>query len=167
MGTIRKFAAALCGLCLAVSFGATADNTDGPTFDEIREQQVELRGAVARGEGIYEGLSSSDRETLIARQDELLALIEGKDVVEDLADEEQVQAFNLLQEINATVNALVNTVDDDDRVVCEYVASTGSHRKQKRCATVAERREQREHAQRAMQKTLDRFCSPAAGTCGG
>lgn len=168
MGKIRLFASTWCALLLATaSFGAIGDNTDGPTFDEIRKQQVELRHAVATGEGIYEGLSEVDREVLVARQDELLALIEGKEAVQDMADADQVRAFNLLQEINASVNALVNAVDTDEQIICEYRRKTGSHRRQRECSTVAERRQQREAAQHAMQNTLDRFCSPIAGTCGG
>lgn len=162
----KKFAgmvALLCAVMLAAaSSSAVADNTDGPSIDEIRKQQVELRGEVAKGAGIFESMSDGDRETLVARQDELLALIEGADEVEDLTDPDQVRAFNLLQQINTMVNDL-----GDQDVICEYRRKTGSHRKEKVCTTMAERREQRDAAQRAMQKTLDRFCSPIAGTCGG
>lgn len=158
----KRFAAALCGLCMAASFGAAADNNDGPAFADIRAQQIELREEVSDGDGIFQAMSEQERESLTARQDELLALIEGKDVVKDLEDPDQVRAFNLLQEINAMVNNI-----EDDRVICEYRRKTGSHRKEKQCATVAERRIQRETAQHAMQNTLDRFCSPLAGSCGG
>lgn len=157
-----RIAAAFCGLYMLASFGVAADNTDGPSFAEIRAQQLELREEVTEGKGIFQAMDEQARVTLTARQDELLAMIEGKDVVEDLADTDQVRAFNLLQEINAMVNNI-----EDDRVICEYVRKTGSHRKEKRCSTVAERRIQREAAQHALQNTLDRFCSPVAGTCGG
>lgn len=160
--SIQRFAAALCGLCMAASFGAAADNNDGPAFADIRAQQIELREQVEEGNGIFQAMSEPERATLTARQDDLLALIEGKEVVEDLADADQVRAFNLLQQINAMVNDI-----GDDRVICEYVRKTGSHRKTKHCSTVAERRVQREAAQHAMQKTLDRFCSPTGGSCGG
>lgn len=155
MGKLQRIAAALCGLCMSASFSVAADNTDGPTFAEIRAQQIELREEVTEGNGIFKAMSEQDRGTLTLRQDELFALIEGKEGVEDLHDADQVRAFNLLQEINAIVNNI-----GDDRIICEYVRETGSHRKQKRCATVAERRLQRETAQHAMQNTLDRFCNP-------
>lgn len=162
MTTLHRIAAALCGLCLFASFGAAAEKTDGPAFSEIRAQQLELREEVSEGNGIFQAMNEQERGIVVQRQDELLALIEGKDVVEDLPDADKVRAFNLLQEINALVNNI-----DDDRVICEYVRKTGSHRKTKRCATVAERRIQRETAQHAMQNTLDRFCSPMGGSCGG
>lgn len=157
MRQLRSFAAVVFGICLAASFGAAADDTDGPTFDEIRKQQLELREEVAGREGIFQAMEDVDRTSIMVRQDELLTLIEGKEAVQDLDDESQVRAFNLLQEINAIVNNV-----EDDRVVCEYVRKTGSHRKSKQCYTVAERREQRAAAQRNMQETLERFCVGAA-----
>lgn len=155
MKQLHRIAAALCGLCLCASFGAAAEKTDGPTFAEIRAQQLELREEVSEGNGIFKAMDKVERERVVQRQDELLAMIEGKQVVEDLADADQVRAFNLLQQINTMVNGI-----SDDAVICEYVRKTGSHRKTKHCATVAERRIQREAAQHAMQNTLDRFCNP-------
>lgn len=162
MRNYTRLLGAAFGLLMATSFGAAAEGTDGPTLSEIREQQLELRDEVADGEDIFQAMNDTERGSLMARQTELLAMIEGKQTVEELDDEDQVRAFNLLQEINAMVNSV-----EGDQMVCEYVRKTGSHRKTKHCATVAERREQREAAQQNLQETLNRFCSPVAGTCGG
>ena len=158
MHNSKRVAGAVLGLFLVASFGAAADDMDGPTFAEIREQQLELREEVTKGKDIFQAMDDTDRQALAARQTELLAMIEGKDTVADLDDADQVRAFNLLQEINAMVNNV-----EDERVVCEYVRKTGSHRKVKDCATVAERRERRDAAQQNLQRTLDRFC--AGGGC--
>ena len=159
MRSSTRLIGAVFGLLMATSFGAVADDTDGPTLSEIRTQQTELRKEVAKGADIFQAMSEAERKSLTARQDELLAMIEGKEIVRELDDEEQVRAFNLLQEINAMVNDV-----EDDRVVCEYVRKTGSHRKTKDCATVAERRVRREAAQNNLRETLNRFCANAA--CG-
>lgn len=159
MRHLHKIATAVLGLCLAVSFGASADDTDGPTLAEIRAQQLELRADVQAGEGIFEDMQRVKREELAARQTKLLAMIEGKDMVQDLDDDTQVEAFNLLEQINASINDM-----EDQRMVCERVQKTGSHRKVKECKTVAQRREEREAAQRNLQETLDRHCAGAA--CG-
>ena len=102
-------------------------------------------------------IEAARREQLAAQQTQLLAMIEGKDLVQDLDGDTQVRAFNLLEQINATVNDR-----EDQRMVCESVRKTGSHRKVRECRTVAERREEREAAQRNMQETLDRYCAGAA-----
>lgn len=159
MRHLHKIATAVLGICLAVSFGASADNTDGPTLAEIRAQQLELRTDVQAGAGIFEDMERVEREQLAARQSRLLAMIEGKDLVQDLDDDTQVKAFNLLEEINATINDM-----EDQRMVCEHVRKTGSHRKVKECRTVAERRIEREAAQNNLRETLERFCVGSACT---
>lgn len=143
----------LLALLLATGFNASADNTKGPALSEIREQQQELREEVTKGKGIFQAMNNPERASLTSRQDELLAIIEGKDAVQDLDDASQVRAFNLLQEINGLINGI-----EDERIVCEYIRKTGSHRKVKHCATVAERRADREAAQLHLGEALKRFC---------
>lgn len=157
MRHLRTIATVVFCLCGAMSFNASADDTAGPTLTEIRAQQVELRADVQAGAGVFEDMDRLKREQLAARQSQLLALIEGKELVQELDDEDQVEAFNLLEQINATVNNL-----EDQQMVCEYVRKTGSHRKVKECKTVAQRREEREAAQRNLQETLERNCAGPA-----
>lgn len=155
----HNIATVVLGLCMAVAFGASADETAGPTLDDIREQQIELRTDAQAGDGIFEGMERVKREQVAERQTRLLALIEGKARVQDLDDDTQVEAFNLLEQINATINDI-----EDQRMVCENVRKTGSHRKVKDCRTVAQRREEREAAQTNLRETLERFCAGTA--CG-
>ena len=129
-------AAALLGLCLATaSFTALADNT-GPDLEAIRAQQIELRAEAMAAKGIFKTMEDRDRERLIARQNQLLALLDDKAALADFEDREQVLAFNLLEEINAIINHV-----EGEQVVCEYVRKTGSHRKSKQCTTVAQKRQ--------------------------
>lgn len=144
----------LLGLCLAAtSFGAAADDTDGPSLSEIREQQLQLREEVEAAEGIFEDLSGPERAELAGQQTRLLAMIEGKDHLSELDDQRQVDAFNLLQEINATINDVRG-----EQVKCEYVRRVGSHRKTKVCKTMAQRERERMEAERDLQRARNGFC---------
>ena len=73
--------------------------------------------------------------------------LDNKDTVKDLDDDAQVEAFNLLEQINATINDV-----QGQRVVCERVLKTGSHRKVKVCMTVAERDQLREDSRTVIEK---------------
>ena len=44
----QRIAAAVCGLCMVASFGAAADNNEGPAFADIRAQQIEFAAAHTR-----------------------------------------------------------------------------------------------------------------------
>ncbi len=143
----HRLAAALLGACLIASFNASADDAAGRNLADIRAQQTELLADVRAGEGDFEEMAGPEREELAARQVRLLAMIEGKDTVADLDDDAQVEAFNLLEQINATINDV-----QGQRVVCERVLKTGSHRKVKVCMTVAERDQLREDSRTVIEK---------------
>jgi len=147
MRITRCFAQAL-GLCLLVSgVSATANNTDGPDLDAIRAQQVALQADARAGSGIFEEMTKAERDQLVSRQSRLLGIIDGKSTVDDLDDAAQVEAFNLLEEIKATV-----TRAEDSQLVCEWTRKTGSHRKVKQCMTVGERRQLRQDTQDHLQR---------------
>lgn len=154
MRHIRNIATAAFCICLAVSFGASADDTNGPTLTEIRAQQLEFRKDLQAGGGIFKDMSRAERNELASQQAKLLAMIEGKELVGDLDDASQVEAFNLLESINASINQV-----GDQQMVCEHIRKTGSHRKIKECKTVAQRRQEREAAMRELSDALKRPCN--------
>ena len=49
---------------------------------------------------------------------------------------------------------VVSATADDDKVVCEYEKKVGTHMKTRICKTVAQRRADRERAQREMDKRV-------------
>ena len=147
MRTATPPAALALVLGLATSFCASADDAPGRDLTDIRQQQLELRAQAQAGEDVFEGMSGPEREELVARQSRLLALIEGKDNVNQLDDPGQVEAFNLLEQINATINDI-----QGNRMVCEMERKTGSHRKIKICMTVAQRDQLREDSRTVMEK---------------
>ena len=132
--------------------GRRSNNESSRHRVEIRAQQLELREDVEAGRGMFEGMTAIDRRELVERQTRLLTMIEGKETVQDLDDNAQVEAFNLLQEISTAI-----TQAEGEQVVCQSVQRTGSHRREKRCTTVAERRQEREEAQRALDKAMTGF----------
>lgn len=151
----RKLSTIALAMGLAISFGAAADNNEGRDLSEIRAQQIEMREDALAGDGIFEGMSKTERADLAERQSRLLAMIEGKQTVQDLDDKDQVAAFNLLQEISTAI-----TKAEGNQLVCESVQRTGSHRREKRCTTIAERRQEREEARRALDKAMTGFGPP-------
>ena len=157
MRNVRGIAGVVFGLCLAASFGASADDAAGRDLADIREQQIGLRAEVQAGKGIFEEMSNTERQELAARQSKLLAMIEGKDNVRDLDDAGQVEAFNLLEQINATINDVKG-----QQMVCEMTRKTGSNRKVKVCMTVAQRDQLREDSRAVMEKAKNGL-SPGRG----
>ena len=151
----RKLSTIALAMGLAISFGAAADNNEGRDLSEIRAQQIEMREDALAGDGIFEVMSKTERADLAERQSRLLAMIEGKQTVQDLDDKDQVAAFNLLQEISTAI-----TKAEGNQLVCESVQRTGSHRREKRCTTIAERRQEREEARRALDKAMTGFGPP-------
>lgn len=126
-------------LGLACSFGVAADNSDGPDLEAIRAQQVQLREQALTGDDLFAHMSDVERSELVARQDELLRLLAGKQSINELDHEEKVAAFNTLEWISATLSD-----SEADRLICENATATGSHRRIRQCQTVAERRAARE-----------------------
>jgi len=112
---------------------------------DIRAQQLELREELTAKNGPYKNMSPGKRNELMARQDQLLTLIDGKATLEELSEADKALAFDSLEWINATI-----ADNDDHRIVCERTRPVGSNRVERVCSTVAERRASREAALRSM-----------------
>lgn len=54
----------------------------------------------------------------------------------------------------ARTSDVTSSTDDDDRMVCEYEKRVGTHMKTRICKTVAQRRLDRERAQKEMDKRV-------------
>lgn len=159
MGFRIRVAGAALGLCLAAaSSGATAGNSAGPDLGAIRAQQTELRAEAQAGKGTFKSMDSNTRSKLIDRQTQLLALIDGKETLSDINDPMQVRAFNLLEEIDSIINDF-----EGQKVVCEYVKKTGSHRKTKQCTTLAEKRRLQQETEDYMRQQNMRSMGRAIG----
>lgn len=132
--TLLLLAACVSNTCLAGSDKAL-------DLDKVRTQQTQIRADVQAAKGRYAEMPADKRQALLAKQSELLKLIEGKQNDDQLTRSEQMQAFNTLEWIEATINNA-----EDERMICTRERPTGSNRTQSVCKTVAQRREDKERA---------------------
>ena len=137
------FAMALAAITL-FSFSAAAEDliTIDSTPAQIRTAQTEMRQAIERKTGNYSQFTEAERKAIFARQDEVLALIDGKSAIGDLAPDGRLALVNALEAVNAMVAGA-----EDNRLICERVKLIGSNRPQNKCISVGERRRQRERLQ--------------------
>lgn len=138
----------VAALWMALLSDASA-NVDSRTqkLDEIREQQTVLQAEVRGGRGAFKDMAAPDRDSLLAKQDRVLTLLQGRQSIDQLSEAERLELFNTLEEIKGVV-----TNAEDSRMVCQRVKVVGSNLPQRVCMTVAQRREQQEQARARMLK---------------
>lgn len=129
-------------------------NTDAKT---ILSQQSEIRTEALGRKGRYKDMDESQRTALFQHQDTVNRLLQGVDNTADLAPDQRMTVFNALEAVEAIVNKA-----EDERMVCEKTKPIGSHRPERVCKTVAQRREERLKAEQNMQR--DQRCVDAWGT---
>lgn len=133
---------------VASAFCTPAFAEDAPrlsvTPDQIRTQQAELRQAIEKKSGNYAQYSEEERKTILARQDDVLAVLGDKTSIDDLGPEGKVRLTNALEAVDAAVNRA-----EDNRMICEIVKRTGSNRSEQKCMTVGQRRQMRERLERS------------------
>lgn len=138
--------AGVLALMLAVaSSPASADQQIDLQLDEVRVQQAELREAALAGHGSFEHMGASKRMEVASRQGELLAMLEGKQSMDQLSPEQQTEVLNTLGWIEAAI-----TQAEDSRIVCRRERVLGSQLKTRICKSVAQRRAEREAARGRM-----------------
>jgi len=125
---------------------AVAGETKAFQVDEVLAQQQQIRTDVVAGKGRYANIPNQKRSELMAKQDELIVLLEGKQSSAELSEDQYVAAFNRLEWIEATVN---NT--DGERMICTREKTLGSNRTTRVCRTAAQMEEQREFARQQME----------------
>lgn len=155
----RLSAAALCIVVFATATWATAKErsraTDAtaavstPSIASIVAQQTALRAKAAAKRGPFKDMHEGDRHRLLAQQDRLLELLNGRDSLDGLRAEERVEVFNHLQSVNAAV-----TQAEDERQICERTRLTGSHRYSVVCMTGREYREHKENARKSLRTVM-------------
>jgi hypothetical protein len=144
MHDIRPLVRWVLALALVIPTSAISA-TGGQDLDAIRAQQKEIRTAALTGTGIYARLTASERDGLLAKQDRLLALIDGKKAADDLNEADRIEAFNALEWIEAAINP-----KDDEGMVCHRERKVGSNRITQVCRTAADDKRLREEARQRM-----------------
>lgn len=111
----------------------------------ILTQQQDIRADALAGKGRYKDMDQKVRQDLFAKQDIVKGLLEGRELTSELSQLDQVTLFNSLEAISAIVNKA-----EDERMICRRERTTGSHRAQNVCKTVAQIRKERDMAESVM-----------------
>lgn len=139
---LLKVAAVLVmALCVPVVIASTV-----PQPEQIRARQAQIAAGIKGGGSPYAELSTKAREELAARQARMLALLDGKQNIDELDADGQAQVEADMKWIEAALSRA-----EDDRLVCERRQIIGSNRKERVCKTAAQLREEREAARNTME----------------
>ncbi|WP_242107535.1 hypothetical protein [Luteimonas aquatica] len=130
---------------------AAADTLQQP--GDIVAQQQAIRADVVAEKGRFESMPSVKRKQILADQDKLFALLEGKASASDLNDGERQQVSTLLASISGAIEN-----KEDERMVCTREQRTGSNFTTKVCRSVAQIKAEKESADRDMKSFNTRSC---------
>lgn len=138
---------------------AVAAPPASPSLQQVREQQTALRAELDAGK--TQGLTPRQVKAIRKAQEQVFALIEGKQQLDMLTIDEKVSLENALERINAQVRG--TRLAGEDQQVCWRERTTGSMVEVTRCGTREEIDEARRGARAFMEKP--RVCIPPG--CGG
>src|SRR5262245_32400994 len=110
-------------LLCAASFSAMATGSASAPLEisAVVAQQQQIREDVLAKKGRYQSMSDHTRVELLSKQAALLTMLEGKSSAADLTQEQQMQAFNTLEWIEAAINDA-----PDERMICHREKPLGS-----------------------------------------
>lgn len=134
----------LLSLCLSLFMAQAALASDNRVqlaqeLPEIRAAQDALKAALENKEGPYARYSESQRKALRDQQSSIYGLIEGKESVDDLGEDNRMRLANLLMAQKAQLEQ-----SPEDRTVCERVRVLGSNRPKLQCMSESQRERLRE-----------------------
>lgn len=134
-------------LALLVPVLAFADSGKSLDLDKVVAQQKQIRSDLISSKD-YRGLSEAQRTELLSKQDSLLKILEGKQSADDLTRDQQMQAFNDLEWIEAMLNDA-----DGDRMICRRERAIGTNRMTRVCRTAEQMEVDRERARQEMSRS--------------
>lgn len=148
----------VCLLSLAMAFDAGAAD---PVLrsEDILAQQREIRADMDARTDRYVDMPRSTRKAILADQERLAALLEGKADTSQLDPSSLDQVVSLLASIDAAVNR-----SGDERLICTREARIGSNFMTRVCRTPSQIREQQAAGQKALRdETSGINCSDKIG----
>ena len=136
-------------LCLALSAtcGVALAQQKPLQLEKIVAEQTALRTQLQSGTGALGGLPQAKRNDLLARQQEMLTMLEGKTSARDLTPEQVDYTRSTLDYIAAAQQG-----NDDNRQVCRSEKTLGSNMAKRVCRSVAQMRLDQERAREALQR---------------
>lgn len=156
----QRIFAVLLGLAMVATTALANDIPKNLDAQAILAQQQQIRAEVEKRGGRFKDMDAAKREELFARQGKVASLLADKKATTDLPEQDQIVVFNELEAIEGIVNNA-----EDERMVCERVKPVGSNRPKTVCMTVAERRAQREAAEKDMNTRNQACLKDASGNC--
>ena len=134
----------LLSVCLSVFMAHAALASDdrirlAQELPEIRAAQDALKAALEKKDGPYARYSESQRKTLREQQSTIYGLIEGKQNVDDLGEDNRLRLANLLMAQKSQLEQ-----KPEDKTVCERVRVLGSNRPKLQCMSESRREQLRE-----------------------
>jgi hypothetical protein len=131
---------------LVLSFAVGAEEGGASDLGKALAQQHEIRAAIDARDAKYSYLDNRRRRLVMASQDRLFVLADGKASMSELTVDGQVQAFNELKRLEAL---LVNP-NEDNRQKCERTAMAGTRRQEVVCYTKDEQDRRADRAKDAL-----------------
>lgn len=137
-------AAVLFVLAMPAAGAATTTDIDP---QRVHKEQTQLQSQVRKGQGPFKDIDAGLQNRIIANQDRVLELVNGKQSLDELSAEDRDELTTTLGDIERLV-----TKAKDERQVCRKMRPTGSNRPQVVCMTAAQHREAQKRAREAMEK---------------
>lgn len=139
---MRKFV--LLSVCLSFFLAHAALASDEriqltQELPEIRAAQDALKAALDKKDGPYARYTESQRNSLREQQSSIYGLIDGKQSVDDLGEDNRLKLANLLMAQKAQLEQ-----SPEDKMVCERVRVLGSNRPKLQCMSESRREQLRE-----------------------
>lgn len=157
---MRRLALALCVFLAAFATPALADSAREATvikdLPKFLDYQRDVRADMKTSK--FKHVDNSSKTELYKAQDELFALLKGKQSVDQLSDEERIKVYNAQQTI-----AGVLTDAELDRPICKREKRLGSNRLMTVCETRRQRQENTSNAQHLIR--APKTCGPGE-VCG-
>lgn len=135
------------GLCFSQPAWSSDHVSDAQPVAEIMAQQKALNEQVRTRAGQWANRPEKVREPLLARQERLFTLLEGRQRVSDLDPKSRLEVANLLEAIKADVTGRTG-----DRKVCTREQIVGSNFSRRVCRTESQMARHRDMARDELRK---------------
>jgi len=147
-----------CAALLAIA--PTAKTADAPTRSaDILAQQQTIRADMKAKRERYANMPLGAQKSVLADQEKLQKLLEGKADTSQLAPADQAEVRRLTARIEATIKN-----NQNERLVCRQEARIGSNYVTRVCRTSTEIRERKEADEKILKNEASRIkCTDAAG----
>lgn len=140
---MNKFSLALAlsaALLVAAPVAMATEVTQTP--QEIVSFQRDLRSKLDMPTGDYKRFSQEQLETMKHAQDRVFSMLDGVTSLDQLNQNQRIELSNALDQIKSTLLA-----KEDNRLVCHLERKIGSNLMERRCETVASRRQRQQEAE--------------------